>query len=421
MSYLSGKITERIVVPVVCGTEQGTAFFIDGQTLVTARHVVRAYLASTSAPEPVYLKLQDRMVLCRAEELKHDGNVEDVALLAIADGEDYVTPDWLPLLCDEFIEKLSLKLYGYPKELAMGERLVPLEVSNRLLIDSWNDRTLTRDDRLELKYYDGMSGSPVVNKEGRVIGVATIQSNQTLGYLSVKRLSPCLDEKGVVYSTDWESEDDTLMGQGRSQRQCNEAIASIHDRYMPGLHQADRELEHLLDTITDAKKIETSVKLADELAATISKLPREKLDIMRKDLKLYRDIDEDYLKIDGYRLLEQTCEHLDRQSSKDLLERSDIAPLNSLRNKLDDVGLDYARGKDAKNVCLIGKAGTGKPIRCVILPKTSMGKPTSIFSSGRTSSLTNPSSDTSVAWFAKVKVSRTSIRGWRRRDDMLSL
>jgi hypothetical protein len=360
MSYLSGKITERIVVPVVCGTEQGTAFFIDGQTLITARHVVRAFWASTSAPELIYLKLQDRTVLCRAEELQHDGYVEDVALLIIADGEDYAATDFLPLLCDEFIEKLSLKLYGYPKELAMGERLVSLEVSNRLLIDSWNDRTLTRDDYLELKYYDGMSGSPVVNKDGRVIGVATIQNNQTLGYLSVNRLSPCLDTKHVVYSTDWESEDDTLMGQGRSQRQCDEAIASIHDRYMPGLHQPDGELEHLLDIITDAKKIEKSVHQADELAAFVSKLPQDKLDKATKDLNLNRDIDEEYLKVDGYHILEQCCDYFDSDRFRDQLNFSHRQKLIQLMSSMNEAGWDYARGKDVKNVCLIGKAGSGK-------------------------------------------------------------
>lgn len=357
---MSGKITERIVVPLICGTEQGTAFFIGGRTLITARHVVRAHFASTSAPEQIYLKLQDKTVLCRAEELQHDGSVEDVALLTIADGEDYVAPDYLPLLCDEFVEKLSLRLYGYPKELAMGERLVSLEVSNRLVIDSWNDRTLTRDDRMELKYYNGMSGSPVVNKEGRVVGVATIQNNQILGYLSVKRLSPSLDAKYVVYSTDWESEDDTLMGQGRSQRQCDEAIASIHDRYMPGLHQPDMELEHLLDAITDAKKVETSAHQADKLAAFVSKLPQVKLDKARKDLNLFRDIDEEYLKSDGYRILEQCCVYFDGDRFRDQLNSPHRLKLIQLMHSMDGAGWDYARGKDVKNVCLIGKAGTGK-------------------------------------------------------------
>ena len=360
MSYLNGKITERLIVPVVCGTEQGTAFFIGGQQLMTARHVVRAYFASTSAPEQILLTLPDRSILCRAEELALDGKTEDVALLTIADGEEYVTSDWLTLLYDEFVDKLSLRLYGYPQELAMGERLVSLEVRNRLEIDRWNDRTLTRDDRLELKYYDGMSGSPVVNKGGRVIGVATMQNNQSLSYLSVKRLRPILDAKGVGYATDWESEDDTLMGQGRSLKQCEEAIASIHDRYMPGLHQPDRELENLLDTITDARKIEQSVKMAEELATFVSRLPQDKLDKVREDLNLYRNIDEEYLKANGYDLLEKCCDYFDDVRFRDQLNFSESLTLNQLKNNMEEAGWDYARGKTVKNVCLTGKAGTGK-------------------------------------------------------------
>lgn len=360
MSYLSGKIAERLIVPVVCGTERGTAFFIGGQQLMTARHVVRAYFASTSAPEQIILTMPDRTILCRAEELTLDGKTEDVALLTIADGEDYEASDWLPLLYDEFVDGLSLRLYGYPQELAMGERLVSLEVRNRLEIDRWNDRTLTRDDRLELKYYDGMSGSPVVNKEGRVIGVATMQNNQSLSYLSVKRLRLYLDAKGVGYATDWESEDDTLMGQGRSQKQCEDAIASIHDRYMPRLHQPDRDLENLLDTITDARKIDQSVKMAEELAAFVSQLPQDKLDKVREDLNLYRNIDEEYLKANGYELLEQCCDYFDDVRFRDQLNFSESLALNQLKYSMEEAGWDYARGKTVKNVCLTGKAGTGK-------------------------------------------------------------
>lgn len=360
MSYLSGNIAERIVVPVICGTEQGTAFFIGRQQLMTARHVVRDYFASQSAIVPIYLKLPDRYVLCQAAELGVEDRTEDAALLTVDDSEVYQSAEWLTLLSDEFVGKLSLRLYGYPNELAMGERLVQLEVRNRLEIDSWVDRTLTRDDSLALRYYDGMSGSPVVNREGRVIGVATMQNNQVLGYLSVKRLRQMLDAKNVGYGIDWEGEDDTLLGTGRSRRQCEEAIACIHDRYRPDLHQPNEELEYLLDTITYAKMIEQSVRLADELVTAISRLPANILDIVKEDLKLYRDIDEDYLKADGYKLLEKCYKSLDSERFRDQLDWSDKLSLDNLWYELKKVGLEYARGRDVKNLCLIGKAGTGK-------------------------------------------------------------
>ena len=163
----------------------------------------------------------------------------------------------------------------------MGETLVTLDVRNRLTVNSWNDRTVVREDKLELKYYDGLSGAPVVNKEGRVVGIVTIQINQTLSYLSVEKLQSHLDDKGVVYDTDWETEDDTLLGLGRSYQFCGEAVKTVGDRYMPKLHQPDDALTLFLDKCTNAKKIEEKALLAEKLALFVSQLSQKKKDIIR--------------------------------------------------------------------------------------------------------------------------------------------
>ena len=267
---MNGRIEELLVVPVVCGTEQGTAFFIEEKRLLTARHVVRDFFNSSSAPAQIILKLPEGNVFCRAEELSHNGTKYDVAVLTIIASESYEAEDWLELQRDPFIKDLRLKAYGYPKEVAMGETLVTLDIRNRLQIANWNDRAVVRDDSLQLRYYDGLSGAPVVNKIGQVVGLVTIQNNQTLHYLSVEKIQACLDGKSIRYRTDWENEDDTLLGQGRSYQICEDAVKTVGERYMPRVHQRNRDLESFLDYCSDVKRIEESAAHAEALATPVT-------------------------------------------------------------------------------------------------------------------------------------------------------
>ena len=357
---MNGRIEELLVVPVVCGTEQGTAFFIEEKRLLTARHVVREFFNSISAPAQIILKLPEGDVFCKAEELSHNGTKCDVAVLTIIAGENYEAEDWLELLRDPFIKDLHLKAYGYPKEVAMGETLVALDVRNRLQIANWNDRAVVRDDSLQLRYYDGLSGAPVVNKIGQVVGLVTIQNNQTLHYLSVEKIQACLDDKSIRYRTDWENEDDTLLGQGRSYQICEDAVKTVGERYMPGVHQRNKDLESFLDYCTDVKRIEESVAHAEALARFVSRLSQSKKDKIREDLKIYDEISVESLVKDQYALLERCCEYFDSMRFKDQLGPTENIKLHELRYSLDEVGLKWAKGKSIKNICLIGKAGSGK-------------------------------------------------------------
>ena len=360
MSYLNGRTEELLVVPVVCGTEQGTAFFIEEGRLLTARHVVRGFFNSSSAPAQIVLKLPGREVFCKAEDLVHNDEKIDVAVLTIIDGEGFKAEDCLELLRDPFVKDLRLKIYGYPNEVAMGETLVALDVRNRLQIANWNDRAVVRDDILQLRYYDGLSGAPVVNKDGQVVGLVTIQNNQTLNYLSVEKIQACLDDKKIGYCTEWEREDDTLLGQGRCFQLCSDAVKTVGDRYMPRLHQPDSDLEYFLDKCTYAQKIKESTIHAEALALFISQLPKKIKNSLRSYLNLYDELSYEVLIRDGFSVLEQCCDSLDSNKFRFQLGMSGEMRLHQLKYSLDQVGLDWAKGKDVKNICLIGKAGSGK-------------------------------------------------------------
>ena len=344
---MNGKDIEQIVVPVECCSEQGTAFFISKQQLMTARHVVREHFSNPASPEPIYIKVDGTSILCKADDLK---GKTDIALLTIDKGETYYVPEWLTLLKDDYIPKLELRVYGYPQEVAMGINLVAMAVANRLNIkEGWNDRALIRKDELHLLNYDGLSGSPVVNNEGRVIGVLTIQTNETLGYLSVARMSAQLTSIGVPFAEDWHGEDNTTFGQGRSTEICQKAIDGIGDRYMKDLPQPNNLLESWLDCFSDKKSIDMHTKNRNDLVEFLKGLDK-------KEQKRIRSI---Y----GQHIFEpkRFCRYAMANNFKNILPWEKEIELNTLVRKLiDGNAFSYIDGGRIKNMCLIGKAGSGK-------------------------------------------------------------
>ena len=362
MSYLNTKIAEKLVVPVHCQTEQGTAFFIGTRQLLTARHVVKAHFQSAAAPAQIYINVVGQSLLCKAEELSIPGNAVDLALLTIVPETGYRSDDYLTLLCDQYVKFMPLQVYGYPEEVAMGCNLVNLEVRNRLEIEGgvWNDRALIRDDKLVLHYYDGLSGSPVVSMSGRVTGIVVLQINETLSYLSVAKVQDHLNAKGIAYDTDWTSDDITTTGTGRSLLMCKDAVASIHDRYMPDLHQHNEDLENVLDSISNKQKTKESVAKAVALTTCIINLPAKWKQMIEVKLRLWKELDEEQLKEKGYELLRRCHAYIEEHPFKFETDWKKQQALNRLAYQLKDEDFDRLANLEKKNLCLIGKAGSGK-------------------------------------------------------------
>ena len=354
---MSGRLTEQMVVSVTCCDEQGTAFFIGKSLLITARHVVREHFCNPEAPEPVFASVRGYSYTCRAESL---GGMADIALLTITADVPYEAPDFLKLLKDEFVEDLALKVYGYPQEVAMGVNLVELSVMNRLEIKGWNDRALVRHDTLKLANYDGLSGSPVVNKEGRVIGILTQQTNETLGYLSIAKIAELLVAKGVSYAEDWQLEDNTTFGTGRSIEISKKAVDSIRNRYMSELHQDNKRLDFQLKSITSKKDIEEKIGFAQSLTAFIKGLNQGE---RKKIYDIYNHPDKWNFRLTevGIDNLELFCRYALSDRFEHVLSWDDEIEFNKRVIKLrDGLPFEYLRGGLIKNVCLVGNAGTGK-------------------------------------------------------------
>lgn len=236
------KIVYASVVPVVCGNERGTAFFVAPDTLVTARHVVVEHFESNV---PVIVSA-DLSVLCDVEFIADEGVNVDVVLLKC---KDYQQKDYLKLLAAEFNEDRQLTIVGYPKEFGNNSELISIEVQDRLGNRKEDyDTTVVRTDFLAFTSYKGFSGSPVLNEKGSVIGVAVNQLGSSLGYASIKSLAVRLEEHGANVLKDWQSEDFSPCGRGTSQRQVQKAIGYASLRYNRDLHVGNSDFDEEVNT-----------------------------------------------------------------------------------------------------------------------------------------------------------------------------
>lgn len=229
------------IVPVECGDEKGTAFFVTPDTLVTARHVVADKEMNDS---PVLISTKPP-VLCDVIYIAAEGDNIDVVLLKC---RDYQQNDILRLLAAEFNEERQLTITGYPKEFGNCTELISIEVRDRLGTPKEDyDSMVVRTDALAFTSYKGFSGSPVLNETGSVIGVVVNQYSGSLGYVSIKRLGARLEKNGVEVYKDWQSEDFSPCGRGTSQRQVEKAISYAALRYNRLLHVVDANLDAEID------------------------------------------------------------------------------------------------------------------------------------------------------------------------------
>lgn len=229
------------IVPVECGDEKGTAFFVTPDTLVTARHVVADKEMNGS---PVLISTKPP-VLCDVIYIAAEGDNIDVVLLKC---RDYQQNDSLRLLAAEFNEERQLTITGYPKEFGNCTELISIEVRDRLGTPKEDyDSMVVRTDALAFTSYKGFSGSPVLNESGSVIGVVVNQYSGSLGYVSIKSLVARLENIGVEVYKDWQSEDFSPCGRGTSQRQVEKAISYAALRYNRVLHVVDANLDAEID------------------------------------------------------------------------------------------------------------------------------------------------------------------------------
>lgn len=230
------------IVPVICGSNRATAFFIKDDTLLTARHVLENCVIDN---EEVFIRVGNKHIKCQIENIAEDEEPVDIVLLRT---DAYKHESWLPLLSAVFNEERDSCIMGYPKEIVNGEDIISIDVHDRIGTTRKEfDTAVVRTDSLALESYKGFSGSPVLNEKGSVMGVALKQLYGSLGYCSIRSIKDRLRQHGVTVSEDWQSEDFSPLGRGTSQRQVDKAIGYAALRYNADLHVANKELDDKID------------------------------------------------------------------------------------------------------------------------------------------------------------------------------
>lgn len=275
------KLIYTSIVPIVCGNNRGTAFFVGKDMLLTARHVVVDHF---DHQDPIVAKA-DVDILCNAKELGEPGEPIDVVLLKC---NDYENNDYLPLLSAEYNEERDLTIIGYPRELGNCTDLITITVRDRIKSNQDGyDITVIRTDSLAFTSYKGFSGSPVINEKGSVIGVTVMQLNSNLGYVSIKKIEKLLENNSVAVNDDWQSEDMSPLGRGRCQQQVQNAISYASLRYNDQLHIPNTDLDQAIDVFARkeardkmVKRIIDTEKHAMSFDAIKGKIPQTQIETL---------------------------------------------------------------------------------------------------------------------------------------------
>lgn len=93
---IKGRLYETIV-PVKCGSNRGTAFFIKDDTLLTARHILEDYAVDN---EEVFIQVGNKDIKCQVEYIAKEEDPVDVIVLRT---DKYKHEQCLPLLSAVFL------------------------------------------------------------------------------------------------------------------------------------------------------------------------------------------------------------------------------------------------------------------------------------------------------------------------------
>lgn len=234
-------VAGSIVVPVWCGSERGTAFFISPTKLLTAFHVVAEYVADGS---DIFINVNGITTECNCEELAKG---RDIAILTCVSYKNECSP--YSLLASDCRKGQVLSVVGYPEELGNGVDAFSFSVVNVRTITSIPnqfDIVVRRIDTFALSTYMGMSGSPVVNDFGSVVGIVTDELYNSLGYTSIHSIMENLTEKGIKYEDNADLEDTSDFGLGTCAKYILEAQEQAGSRYSHDLQVDDKDTERII-------------------------------------------------------------------------------------------------------------------------------------------------------------------------------
>lgn len=349
-------VAGSIVVPVWCGSERGTAFFISPTKLLTAFHVVAEYVADDS---DIFISVNGITTECNCEELAKG---RDIAILTCVSYKNECSP--CSLLASDCRKGQVLSVVGYPEELGNGVDAFSFSVVNVRTITSIPnqfDIVVRRIDTFALSTYMGMSGSPVVNDFGSVVGIVTDELCNSLGYTSIHSIMENLTEKGIKYEDNADLEDTSDFGLGTCAKYILEAQEQAGSRYSHDLQVDDKDTERIISRFAgigfddDLEIIANNYKKFSETTREVKKKTE-----IEKFKKKY--VDNQILTNEFVEELYQLKNLRDKSysdSSVHLFTAKEREQLSDIISKAKQY-LRMQKYLDEKGLAIVGDAGCGK-------------------------------------------------------------
>lgn len=340
------------IVPVVCGADQGTAFFVAGDLLLTARHILADAADNGDA---VIIKVGDSSYPCGIVWEGDNSNFIDFAILKCNACICSSPMKLLALPSDR--RDVDLTVCGYPHENGGGRNQFEIPVtpiSN--VTDREYDVITSPATLLSFVSYKGFSGSPVLNDSGSVVGVITDQMNTVLGYKSLAAVVDILAEQGFVCSSNWEMEDHNPYGYGHSLTLLAKQVELAGDRYNEDTHVENDSLMQKLEKFTDKQYFKAVLSKLHDLEAVYagyaSRLPQGKqiLDWDKKPYEVGSYIRLTYFLQQALRLVENDPNQKNGDAAQNLRKALD---------KSDECINQYYDAQRCDHV-IEGEAGSGK-------------------------------------------------------------
>ena len=259
---------------VECGTERGTAFFIDAHRLLTAYHVVGSSLNGN----PIYVEIEEVNYECELIIVKPG---KDIAILIQKD--QTVSHQYGSLLSMPIEAKTHFRFWGYPKTL-IGE---DVGVSVKIRVDEIYaplrgdfDAYAVFEDEKHLSEYAGFSGSPVYTDSDKIIGIVTNILDSHIGFISIKSVEEELKVHGVTLELDYAKFQVVPYGRNESEKKLHEQIKLAGNRYKPNLDVPNQSLTTLFANLWDIQDLKKHKE-------TLHKSKQVFLDLQKSNPKLF--------------------------------------------------------------------------------------------------------------------------------------
>lgn len=273
MSFNNTNFSKSIF-PCRTSTTQGTAFYVGNNKLLTARHVVLDILYQNGG-EWAYVEIYGNNIKCKAIEIGSPQFSKDIALLEIADNIVTLGLKALTLTESDHYNHRDLHVIGYPEEAFDGKSRVELKFKERIELTSphnFYDDLITFSDDLDLSSYEGISGSPVLNGLGSVVGIATYQHNHMIGYIPIKNITLLLLNHGITPSGDAFRENNSPFGNYTAREKLEESKSKVSTRYKDELHQPIKGLTEIEQYFTNIDEEKECKELAKQIKSWVDSI-----------------------------------------------------------------------------------------------------------------------------------------------------